>query len=150
MKCKREEQVCEITSRMWARREWSDATVQAGKPPGPQRCFNVRRAVLASRSEFFERAFGVTFRESPNASVKLPEDPTIVEAVLEHIYIGGMPAAADPVQLLPLAHRLELRDRVIACAEAISTSPTTCGVDAVRALAPLVDEEPAVRAAWGV
>ena len=47
-------------------------------------------------------------------AVTLPEDPAVVEAVLEHMYTGELPEVADPLSALALAHRLCLPETVAA------------------------------------
>ena len=98
------------------------------------------------KSKVLARLFDGSFREGASAHVELPEEPDVVEAVLQHIYTGELPASVDPVQALQLAHRLDLPDCVVACSSAVDNSPVA---DAARVLASLLDDrDPAVRAAW--
>ena len=53
------------------------------------------------------------------ASVNFPEDPKVVEPVLQHVCMDTLPAAADIIQVLPLAHRLELDECVTDAAAAM-------------------------------
>jgi len=138
-----ERQAADMARRMWEQRSYPDAFVDAGGRGACQRAIPVHREVLASRSEFFARMFAGPFREASCARVALPEEPEVVEAVLEHTYTGTLPPH-DPLRALPLAHRLGLRECVAASALAIDDCDAA---GAVRTLAPLIGE-PAVNAAW--
>ena len=85
-----------------------------------------------------------SFRESGEARVALPDGPQAVEAVLEHVYTGRLPAV-DPLLVLPLARRMP----IFACvATACKAIPDSCAAAAaVRVLLPLL-EDPAAKAAW--
>merc|ERR1711957_951112 len=70
-------------------------------------------------------------------------EPDLVEAVIQHVYTGELPEC-DVLHVLQLAHRLELKDCVSACAAAVDNYDV---VDVLRVLAPLLGE-PDLDAAW--
>lgn len=106
-----------LCRRLWKDRSFTDARVVAGSAGG-ERTIYVHRAVLASKSDFFKTLFEGSFHDSLEAVVRLPEDPDIVDGLLQHIYTGEL-GEVDVVQLLPLAHRLGLNDCVVDCATAM-------------------------------
>jgi len=73
------------------------------------------------------------FKEACHAEVHLPEPPEVVEAMLEYIYTGQLPAG-NPCPVLSLAHRLDFQECVVACAKAADSWKPA---EVVCALAPL-------------
>ena len=116
---RREDQVWNTTLRMWLNRAFTDAVIEAGASAGCRRRIPVHRAVLTSQGEVFERMFSGALREAGTAQVSLPEGPAVVEAVLQHLYTGELPTTVDPLLMLPLAHRLGLKECVTACAATV-------------------------------
>jgi len=141
------EQAGELLSRLWQDRTFADAKIIAGETSGNQKIFSVHRAVLACKADFFGKCFGIGFRESQEAVLRLPHDPSVVEALLRHAYTGEL-AEADVVNLLPLAHQLGLKDCVMDCLRLIPSVDSSRIPCALKFLALLKEEDTAAEAAW--
>ncbi|EIE18689.1 hypothetical protein COCSUDRAFT_60000 [Coccomyxa subellipsoidea C-169] len=77
-----------------------------------RRRFHCHRAILASRSSYFDRMFGSGMRETAESEVVLPDcPPEALEAVLRFCYMGEcrLPRR-DMLSLLVLADRLDIPD----------------------------------------
>merc|ERR1719223_1346316 len=139
-----EQQALVMMRDLWTNRQFTDAVVEAGE--GAVGVIRVHRAVLASRSEVLAKMFSGTFVEAQEARITLPEDVEIVNTVLEYLYTGQL-LSGEPefiLSALPLAHRLDLRDCVRACA----TTASQCdAAQAARILAPYADDM-LVQPAW--
>jgi len=135
-----ERQSLEAMRCMWVNRDFTDAIIEAGEQ---KKAIHVHRAVLASVNDVFRTMFTSSFREAFEHRVAFPEEPEAVEAVLEYIYTGKLPAS-DPLQTLPLAHRLGLQGCVAASAAALDNCDAAA---VVQALVPFLGD-PAVNGAW--
>ncbi|EXJ60152.1 hypothetical protein A1O7_04304 [Cladophialophora yegresii CBS 114405] len=85
--------------------------------------FGIHKGILAAKSPFFEKCFGVGMKEANDNVVKLPEDdPEAFEAVVEWVYATRIPAAKPPPPLVRdyvLADKLGMTDLQNAIADTI-------------------------------
>lgn len=143
-KRKREEQLSELSRKLWEERTFTDAEVRCGG-----RSFAVHRAVLCARSRVFASLFQGGGLEGGTACVDMTgEDPCAVEGLLQHAYTLRLPGGCDPARLLPLADRYELFDCVEECAAALVERVRERPAEVLRALRPYAEDR-RLQYAWG-
>jgi len=111
-----------IMREMWASRAASgDATLRAqGGCELP-----AHACVLAAASPVFEASFASGMREASTREITLPDTaPETVEAVLELLYLGSMPDAADRRCVLAFAHTYSIVEAARFVAPALVASMT--------------------------
>jgi len=131
-----------ITKRLWASKQFSDASIVCGGTAIP-----VHRCVLAAASPFFERAFEAPMREAAQATVVIEDtDLESVEKLLSYLYTGDLgrhcnPDCAALAALLSLAHRLDVVELLDHCAASLVTGLNELNVaQTVAALRPYKDD----------
>ena len=141
-----ESHIAKFAKRLWASKQFTDATVVCGGVAIP-----VHRCALVSASLFFERAFQVAMRESAEAKVVIEDaDPGSVEFLLAYLYTGVVDSHCNPdaAALLPLAHRLEVPDLVDHCAATLVKELSEESVARTVATLQPYAKEPAVSQYW--
>lgn len=69
----------------------------------PQKIFSVHQALIAPRSEFFERAFNGNWKEAESRLVNLPEDDAITfDLYVQLLYTGQIPIQDDNEEFVKL------------------------------------------------
>ena len=87
--------------RMWANRDFADATIEAGEPGKSLKAIPVHRAVLATVNDVFRAMFMSSFCEGLEHRIRFPEEPEAVEAILEYLYTGSFRCVFMEIFLVP-------------------------------------------------
>jgi len=104
LKRKRTEPQESLGERMWKSRRYTDASLSCGS-----RKVHVHREVLSAASPVFERMWASAYREAGESNVEITDiAEDVVEAMLQHMYTGSIPAQGDPAQLYGAAKKYEL------------------------------------------